>query len=108
MSENTKSLTRAQEDRIRWLHEHGADDFPQAEVKSVRVTKATDAPDSAVAALAVVQVELGYPQDDKDYRKALRTRRTYLISPRGRMEHWDARRGFGATERTPRKKVARA
>lgn len=97
-------LTRAQEDRVRWLEEHGADGLPHAEVKSVEAQVAEGAPDPDVATMAVVQVELGFPQDDQDYRRGLRVRQTFLVSPRGRMERWDARRGFGVPERRGRKR----
>lgn len=49
--------------------------------------------DPRLVRMLVVQVETGYPDDEEDFRRALRERRTYLVSPRGRIEPWTLANG---------------
>ena len=69
---------------------------PAMEVKDVALYQPLpeEGQPRAVARMVLVQAEVGYPDDGKDWRKLLRARRTFLVSPRGRVEEWDHRRAF--------------
>lgn len=86
--------SKLQKERIHWLREHVCDDTPAAELKDFRVSQPDVTAPGKLGRMIIVEAEIGYPDDEHDHRRALRCRRVFLISPRGRHEEWRPRRAF--------------
>lgn len=86
-------LTPVQRRRVSELYAKIQAEYPAAEIKSFHVVQPGE--NDELAQYAFVFTELGYPGGDEyDYRIALRVRYTWSISPKGRVEKWDGKRGF--------------
>lgn len=91
MSEN-QSLSQPQSQAIDAIKAQLLEEAPKAEVKAWTVTPV---PETEIkGGLALVRVELGFPQDEGTYRAQLRETRVYLVSSRGRVEAWKASAAF--------------
>jgi hypothetical protein len=91
-SGNDVDLTPSQARSLETLRHEIARDLPRAEIKSWTLTQPDDHEAPDLAKIVIVEAEVGFRGDDaSDYRKALRERLVYTVSPRGRVEQWSVR-----------------